>query len=412
MAYNARRGGQGRSGNSRQQPQQMTPNEKISFEEAFKAFVSKLNGYRGQVEAVLPASVKFERFRAVIIMAIRRSPDLLECEPTSLINACIHSAHDGLMPDGREAVIVKTWNDKKKVAEASYRSMVFGLIKQIVKSGAAVKVQPFIVFANEQFDIWGGSEARIEHKIEPIAEKRGDPIGAYAVATLPGGETTFSYLTHTRIEEIRKIAQTDFVWARHWDEMALKTVIRNLRKRIAGTEDITDIEERLQFPQFATEPAPAVGAAGPRPTREQFQQLEHYGNEAGVPLDWGTGNDREAVQVSHERGAQQGGAGSAAKAADSSTNAAQSSEQAKQAPTDWPAWRDKLLAEIASIELVVDVNARWAAEREAISNAPDEIASEVNGAFNDRLTDIASKRSSDAAGASDSGQSTPAEEGK
>lgn len=389
---------QSRKQNNRDSPpREMTANERISFEEAFKKFVDDLSVYKTQVEAVLPSGISFARFRSVIIMAIRRTPKLVECERTSLINACIYAAHDGLLPDGRDAVILPVYNTLNKCWEASYRSMVAGLIRQIISSGAATKIQPFVVYRGEEFEIFGGSDARIHHRIEPDGQRRGDPIGIYAVAGLKVGDSTFQYMTVEQIEEVRKIAQTQKVWEKHWEEMGIKTVIRRLRKRLAGQSEIQDIEERLMFPQYAAAPAPALGAPTPRPTRDQFERLEDRSGDNGVPLSWG--DDREPVRDERRGAVEQSPA---------RQEQTRERDQDDGNEIDWAAWSRSLHDQISRLETIDAVNACRAHEHDRLQSAPAALGRTINSAFQDRLVELTAGSSSRDAGARGDGDAAPA----
>lgn len=423
------RGGYQRQEGTRNEPKRMTPAE---FEAAFKKFVDDLNRYKSQVRAVLPATTSFEKFRSVIIMAIRKTPRLLECTPTSLINACIHSAHDGLLPDGRLAVIVPVWNNSDKLLEANYRSMVAGIIQQMIVAGGTVtKVQPFVVYQGEEFDIVGGSDPTIYHKIEPDGSKRGEIRGVYAVAGLKEGGSTWSYMTKEQVEEIRKTAQTDVVWKAHWEEMALKTVIRRLRKRIPGMQDIPDMDQALTYLSIAGEQrAPSITDAGARPTRQQF--LEHTGGEAGTAMDFGGGwaDQREPVETApeNETANQQSRSGNTGPQGDENPDdkrgddlPLKSNNDAGQKgvnrPTPEPAltmgeWRDLLLAEIERFASAETLNKRWAEERDRIEAATKDIRDEIEDALNDRLSDLIAAGEGGAAGAASSDTSKPAGETK
>lgn len=414
MGYPNRRGGGGNRGQQQQGERQPTPNEQISIEARHRDFVANLNHYKSQIEAVLPATVTFERFRAVIVMAIRRAPDLLECFLPSLINACLNAAHDGLLPDGRQAAIVRVWNTKERRNDASYRPMVAGLIEQIYRSGFVSFAQAETVYAGEPFRVRGGTDPGIEHEIQPNGEKRGDPIGVYAIARLKDGGTTFRYMTVADVQKIRELAQTDKVWAEHWGEMAQKTVLRRLRKRLPGCQHLNDEEEKILFPQFSAEQPAALGRIPPKPTMAQFEnhRLEHQ-PENGVPLDWGAGvDDRQPVASRSEEKRDERPAQTKREEPGNSEprgeQGAAGDQQQQADDFDWDGWRSSLLEQLAQIATAVDVNSRWANERETISRAPDEIQDEINGAFNDRLIELAS--SPGAAGARGDGPSKPAGE--
>lgn len=413
MANNNQRGGRG--GYQKQQGTRNAPARmsEADFEKAFSAFVDSLNRYKSQVVAVLPPTTSFAKFRAVAVMAIRRTPDLLKCTPTSLINAFIHAAHDGLLPDGRLAVILPSKNNQTDAYEASYRSMVAGVIQQMLATGTVTKVQPFVVYQGEEFDILGGSEPSIHHRIEPDGTKRGEIIGVYAIAALKEGGSTFSYMTVQQVREIQATAQTQKVWEKHWEEMALKTVIRRLRKRIPGLQQLPDVDAALTYPHISGR-APQLGDAPARPTRQQF--IEHSGGEAGVPMDLGNGWADQPDPVETEAARESSASNEGAKVKQPNNDAGQNAggepaggESSPQPTQTVEEWRDTLLAEIERMMSADQVNKRWAEERVRIDAAGGDIANEIEGAFSDRLGDLLAGDTGGAGPAGDQTQSPASE---
>ena len=76
---------------------------------------------------------------------------------------------------------------------------------------------------------------------------RGEPIGAYAVARMrDGSPPIFRVMDKARIEKARAVSKskTGPAWSQWWDEMACKTVARNLAKYLPADAEISSVAIR------------------------------------------------------------------------------------------------------------------------------------------------------------------------
>lgn len=191
--------------------------------------VSSIRGeqFKQQVAMALPGGITPDRFVRVTVTALNQAPELVACERGTLFSAVIKCAQDGLLPDGREAALVKFGET------ATYMPMIGGLRKIAAKHGLSLAA--YVVHENDEFDYELGIEPRITHKPPKLGDERGEPIGAYAVAT--DKRTSEKYLDVMSRGEIERIRQeskgkNSGPWQKHWSEMARKTVARRLFKQL------------------------------------------------------------------------------------------------------------------------------------------------------------------------------------
>lgn len=321
-------------GQGQQQPQ--TENQQISEQQNAQQKLNQLMrdvaAKRRDIEAVLPADIKFEKFQACLNMAIRREPRLLECHGPTLIRAAIMSAYDGLLPDGKQAVIVwramsyklpnGQWAKTKRL-EASYMPMAFGLRMKIVAAGAARHIKATCVYANDFFEWEEGLNERLVHKPfladetdiptgqqdqeqEAAPDPRGPLLAVYSIAILPEGDKVFEVVPRREIMKIKAKATTKDVWEGPFEaEMWRKSALRRHTKALPSAVPIRDAEAEMMFPQYSNlapdQLAIAGGAAPPRPTRGEFAQLG--APEVELPLDLsGFGGDGVLEEERVERG--------------------------------------------------------------------------------------------------------------
>jgi recombination protein RecT len=189
----------------------------------------------------LPSTVSPDKFRNVVITAANMTPDLLGADRRSLLGACVKCAADGLVPDGREAALVLMGN------KVQYMPMIAGVLKRARNSGEIASLVVQVVYERDAFT-WSpcDPERPIQHTTPPLAEERGAPIGAYAIARLKDGSVMAEVMSKAEIEKVRGVsrAKGSGPWVQWWDQMARKTVLRRLSKYLPM--DAAPMEALLQ----------------------------------------------------------------------------------------------------------------------------------------------------------------------
>jgi len=192
-------------------------------------FRSELMAMTPEFANALPSHIKPEKFQRVVMTIVQLQPDLLSCDRRSLFGACIKCAADGLVPDGREAALVK-FGDK-----IQYMPMFTGIQKRVRNSGEITSIQAHVIYENDEFTWAQGVDASVCHKPKFPGE-RGKPIGAYAIAKFKdGSDPQIEVMDVSAIDRVRKVSRSggsggSGPWVQWWDEMARKTVFRRLSK--------------------------------------------------------------------------------------------------------------------------------------------------------------------------------------
>lgn len=214
---------------------------------------------RAGIVALLGDSVSIERFEQVVLQAVVRNPDLQRASLTSLLDSVRIAATLRLEPTGilGEGYLIRYGSDAQ--FEAGYR----GLMKLARRSGQVSALDSQVVYAADQFGISLGTEPRIDHI--PALVNRGAYLGAYAWARLNTGELVVDWMTQADIEAVRKTSRNgtgaSSPWVNHWGEMARKTVIKRLMKRLPlGLDAERAIQHEAEL-DATTAPAPARPSA-------------------------------------------------------------------------------------------------------------------------------------------------------
>lgn len=210
---------------------------------------------KAEFQAVLPANCTFERFNRIVKTAIVQNSELMVADRASLFMSCFKCAQDGLVPDGREAALV-IYSTRQK--DSTYKKMVQympmfgGILKKIRNSGELASISSHVVYKNDEFDYCLGDDEHITHK--PTIADPGEPICAYAIVKTKDNAIYREVMTVAEIEKIRglssaekikkKFPDTISIWDQHWGEMAKKTVIRRISKRLPMSTDLEQVIHR------------------------------------------------------------------------------------------------------------------------------------------------------------------------
>jgi len=226
-------------------------------------FVADLldGGRREALSASLPAHINPDRFERELSNALMQQPELMAYDPRLVFREVARVANLGLRleRDLGEAYLIEAWNGKSKRKEPQARIGYRGLIKLAKQSGTYSKVYAREVHQNDQYDVLQGTREELIHR--PVLH--GDPgevIEYYAVAQLKDGSAEFDRMT---LDDVRAIRDRSDAWKAYKDgkikstpwgtdegEMAKKTTIRRLCKRLEQSPELTEaikIEDEAEF---------------------------------------------------------------------------------------------------------------------------------------------------------------------
>ena len=186
----------------------------------------------------LPPHIKVDKFTRVAQTAILTNPSLLELERNSLFAACLKAAEDGLLPNGKEAALVPF------KGKATYMPMVQGILKKVRNSGELQSIMADIAMEGDEFEYWIDENGpHLKHRIDFKKAERGEPVAAYAVAKTKDGGVYIEVMTMEQVKAVKNASRSkdSGPWAGDFaDEMAKKTVIRRLSKRLPMSTDLED----------------------------------------------------------------------------------------------------------------------------------------------------------------------------
>lgn len=205
-------------------------------------FSTKLQDQREAIAKQLPRGIEADRFIRTAITTVNLNPELLQCTPASLYASFMQAAKDGLLPDGKEAVVqpynvkIKGQNGERDRWEkrAQYMPMVKGIIQVMYRTGDVAMVDGVAIYEKDQFEYERGDHPRIVHRPYMGMDEPGQIIGAYVVIKLNNGEVKREVMTRRDIEKVRQAsnAADGPGWTKWYDQFAIKAVIKRAAKQL------------------------------------------------------------------------------------------------------------------------------------------------------------------------------------
>lgn len=214
-----------------------------------------LEAMKPQFQMALPKHISVEKFTRVVQTAINNTPALLQADRHSLFSACMQSAQDGLMPDGKSSAFV-TFKGKDGVQKVQYMPMIAGLLKLVRNSGELLSITSQLVYEADMFKYYVDEEGEhLKHEPNILAGNRGNLIGAYALAKTKDGGVYIEVMSMEQLNQIRNSSRSkDYgPWATFPTEMYRKTVLRRLIKRLPLSTDV-DFQDENDYEFVNEEP--------------------------------------------------------------------------------------------------------------------------------------------------------------
>lgn len=231
-----------------------------------------------QLKESLPEGVSLERFKRVAITAIRTKPELAEANPNSLFASIVKCAQDGLIPDGREAALVKYKDD------VSYLPMIGGIRKIAGEYGWTIRTA--VVYEHDEFSHYvDDGDEKIDHRPVRPGVERGQRIAAYAIAKHRDGRRKLMVVLHPAdIAKRQGMAKTQNVWKEHPDAMWEKSAGHDVFGQISLAENDRRLDAFMQVLDVDPDEATAAlyGGTDPRPN---LTAGEPNPGEASAPDD-------------------------------------------------------------------------------------------------------------------------------
>lgn len=206
---------------------------------------------KGEIEKALPRHIKAEYMLRVVMTSIQINPELLQCEPKSVLECVMKCSQLGLAPDGimGEAYLIPFRDRKAGVTRCTLIPGYRGLQELARRSGYVTKIFARVVHEGDTYEIEEGLRPVLKHVPAPES-KRGRAIAYYAVATFRDRDTDpqFVWMWKDDVDAHRKrfASSRSGPWETDYDAMARKTVIRKLCNELPKARELQDLHAALE----------------------------------------------------------------------------------------------------------------------------------------------------------------------
>lgn len=198
-----------------------------------------------RLRAALPDFLPPARVAQLLQVIAFRNPDLAKCDSESVILAVIQAGSLGLDldPASGEAWLIPRWNKDARCLECQFQPGYQGLAKLAYQTGQIAYIQPREVRQGDDFDVMYDPELKLTHRPN-YNGRRGDITHVYCVAKLHSGELVCEVMTTEEIEAVRERSRAKHgPWFTDWMEMAKKTVLKRLVKRLPRSRQLVEAIE-------------------------------------------------------------------------------------------------------------------------------------------------------------------------
>ena len=255
-----------------------------------------------QVMASLPSHVKPERFERNLVVAVTQHPKLLQCDPAAVFNEVSKAAALGLYLDPQlgEAYLITGGGWAGGPALTPQLRLGYRGLSKLARQSGDLKGTPYAheVYDADVFEAVLGTDKKLAHKPD-FTKDRGKVILYYAAVKFEDGETDFEIMSIPQIHRIRdrsdgwrafkagKIKSTP--WSTDEEEMAKKTVLRRLLKRLPQSPEIADalgIDDADFREPIESAPRQSIGQRLGGPVARPGFSLQHVQRETGAAAEF------------------------------------------------------------------------------------------------------------------------------
>lgn len=253
-----------------------------------KGVSATLVRYSRNIEQSLPkeAAKKIAPDRAIrlVMNEARRMPQLLECDPMSIVGAMLTASALGLEIGSHlgQAYLIPF------KGAATFVPGYKGLIALAYRSGQIASLAAHVVYQGDEFEVELGSLPSIRH-VPKLSDSAGSAVYYYAIAQLTGGGTVFDRpLTIADARRTKEASpggrKPNGPWTTHFDEMARKTAVRRLAKYLPASPELAMAvaqDERIEANQRPA-PLPELDWLPTEATGREGEELEALADNNGA----------------------------------------------------------------------------------------------------------------------------------
>lgn len=164
----------------------------------------------------------------------RKTPTITQCSQQSIVESITKCCQWELIPDGIQACLIPYGK------ELTFQPMYQGLLEMAYRTGIFKSIVANVVYHGDLFEYDIGGDCYIKHQLDLVG-KRDTPIAVYADIRLSTGGRMVKVMTIKEVKKIQNAAKNKSIWTSYWDQMAIKTVIKQAFKLCPKSEGLADL---------------------------------------------------------------------------------------------------------------------------------------------------------------------------
>ena len=194
---------------------------------------------KSQMATALPKHMTADRLARIALTEVRTNKALAQCDQRSFLGAIMLCAQLGLEPGGAlgHVYLVPFRNNERGSMDVQVIIGYRGMIELARRSGQIQSIEARPVYEGDLFEVELGLNSNLRHVPDFDNPNRVNPDKlrfVYAVAHLRDGGVQFEVMSRKEIEAVRAASKSwnsgRSPWVTHFEQMALKTVVRRLFK--------------------------------------------------------------------------------------------------------------------------------------------------------------------------------------
>ncbi len=197
-----------------------------------------------ELAKALPRHLSVERFARVALTVVNANAELAKCTPASFMSCLVQSAQLGLeLGSGLGEAYLIPFRNKEGEMVCTFIPGYRGLVKLARNAGNVKKIEATLVYQGDEFAVLAGLAPDIRHVPHAVMCGNTPDSGithGYAFVVYNDGTTQFEVMTRAQIDAIRDRGRRNPVWNSDYAEMAKKTLLRRLCKRIQLSPELAD----------------------------------------------------------------------------------------------------------------------------------------------------------------------------
>lgn len=187
-----------------------------------------------QIGMACSANIKPEKLIRTAMTLVQTTPKLLDCTQASILAGIVKAAELGIELTGALGQAYLIPYQSKGGSTANFQIGYRGLIELAYRSDRVLRLDARVVYSKDHFSISYSDNPCFNHQ-PSLGGDPGEIIGFYSSVFFKNNATDIEYMSLNQILEHREKyskAGADSPWNTAFTEMAKKTVIRKLAKRL------------------------------------------------------------------------------------------------------------------------------------------------------------------------------------